>query len=449
MKRQRRAPSLHFGVSAGTVFMLLVTAVVLGLSGALLPKLLGKADLNMDISGSVETLNLTHSLNVLTLSDIPIANATPVPEATSVPEAEALMTVPAATATPVPGGAFTLTIGGSVNIDEGVRKSAYYSDSKKYDFTEIMMLLQDEMDSDLTMLTLENVTYDRAKVSSVNVPSAVMDMLADAGVDLLALGYPKALDEGSDGLKATISAARERRMTTLGAYESEKDANELRLFTVNNVNIAFLHFTSEISSTGKKAMRADGNDYALPTTLVNGTPDAMLSQVRAARSNGADIVIVSLNWGAVSASKPTTAQRELAQQLTDAGADIIVGAGSRVVQPIDWLTSKDADGSIRHTLCAWSLGSLINESRKDGNVLGMLLQLHISFDGYQVSFEKVCYTPTYVWKYKQDGMYHYRITVSDQEPPDGMSEEQAGYMEKALRNLQKYLGDSPVTIRSR
>ena len=77
----------------------------------------------------------------------------------------------------------------------------------------------------------------------------------------------------------------------------------------------------------------------------------------------------------------------------------------------------------------------------------MLLQLQIAFDGSTISFEKVCYTPTYIWRFKQDGQYQYRIAVSDQLPPDGMSDDQAGYMEKALRNIQKYLDDSPVTLR--
>ena len=77
------------------------------------------------------------------------------------------------------------------------------------------------------------------------------------------------------------------------------------------------------------------------------------------------------------------------------------------------------------------------------------LQLEIDFDGKNLSFKKVCYTPTYVWRYKQDGQYHYRIAVSDQAPPDGMSTDQAGYMEKAYRNIQKYLADSPVTLRTR
>lgn len=443
---------VHRGVSFGTVFMLAVTVVVIGLSSAILPRLLGKANVDVDVTGVFAALALDDTLPALALSDIPISDANVVPESTPDPqELEAAFTpAPTAvpTATPFPGASVTLTFGGSVNIDDDIRKSAYYSDSRKYDFTEIMTLLEDEMTSDLTMLTLENVTDDASKVSAVNAPSVVFDMLAEAGVDVVALGYPKAYDKGMAGLQATIEAAKKRGLASLGTYANEKDAEALCMFTVNGVKLAFLHFTESVSTAGKKAMNNDNASYALATTLVNGAEVAMLNEIRRADEE-ADIVIVSLNWGAVSSAKPTKAQQTLAQQIAEAGADVIVGAGSRVVQPVNWLTSKDTDGSIRQTLCAWSLGSILNESRKDGNVLGILLQLQIYFDGDSVSFEKVCYTPTYIWRYKQDGQYQYRIAVSDQLPPDGMGDDQAGYMEKALRNLQKYLGDSPVTLRTK
>ncbi len=438
------------GVSFGTILMLAVTVIVVGLSAAILPRLLGTADFAVTVSGGVSALTLDDSLTALSLNEIPIGVVETTPEPTIVPEE--LPPVPVTTAAPTAAprsGKVTLTFGGSVNIDEAIRKSAYYSDSKKYDFTEIMMLLRDEMQSDLTMLTLENVTDDSKKVSAVNAPSAVMDMLADAGVDILALGYPKAYDLGKDSLLATIEQAQKRDMTTLGAYASQDDADNLRMFTVDGIRIAFLHYTDTLSSTGRKALAADRAEYALPTTKVDDTYSAMLAEIRSARTAGADIVVVSLNWGKTSASKPTSAQTVLAQQIADAGADVIIGAGSRVVQPVAWLTSKTTDGSIRHTLCAWSLGSLLNESRKDGNVAGMLLQLQITVNGAGLSFEKVSYIPTYIWRYKQDGQYYYRIAVSDQPAPDGMGDEQTGYMEKALRNVQKYLGDSPVTLRVR
>ncbi|MBR6668567.1 MAG: CapA family protein [Clostridia bacterium] len=450
MKKPHSSDFTQRGISFGTIFMACVTVVVVGMATVIFPQLLGSADLNIDVGTVFSALILDGAMPTLALSDIPITDATPVPESSaSVQQQVTPSPTPQPTPVPVKGGTVTLTIGGSVNIDDAIRKSAYYSDSGKYDFIEIMMLLEPEMQSDLTLVTLENIAFDGQKVSAVNAPSAVMDMLWEAGVDIVALGYPKACDLGLDGVLATIEAVQSRGMSTLGLYGNQVDRDSIRMFTVNNVDIAFLHYTETVSNVGKKAIRNDGMDYALPMTLVNGSPEMMLYDIRRAREQGADIIVVSVNWGTVSASKPTASQKELAQQMADAGADIIVGAGSRVVQPITWLTSKDGNGNIRHTLCAWSLGSLINESRKDGNVPGMLLQLQISFDGDTVSFEKVCYTPTYIWRYKQDGQYYYRIAVSDQPAPDGMGDDQAEYMAKALRNLQKYLGDSPVTLRER
>lgn len=440
------------GVSFGTIFMLVVTLAVTGLSAATLPRLLGTADFDMNVSGDVHALSLDGAIPALNLTDIPISDATEPPQESAEPtEIPAVTAAPTAgpTSTPVPGGTVTLTLGGSINIDDAIRQSAYYSDSGKYDFTELMVLLKEEMHSDLTLVTLENITYDDAKVSAVNAPSAVMDMLSASGVDIVALGHSKAMDKGMEGLRATIEEAQARGLVTLGAYANQADADETRLFMVDNVSIAFLHYTESITNTGKTAIKNSGADYALPTIKLNGAVEAMLADVREAKQAGADVVIVSLNWGKVSASKPTAEQKTIAQQLADAGADIIVGAGSRVVQPVNWLTSKDVNGTTRHVLCAWSLGSLVNESRKDGNVAGMLLQLQIHHDNNSLSFQKVCYTPTYIWRYKQDSQYYYRIAVSDQPAPDGMSEDQIGYMDKALRNLQKYLGDSPVTLRTK
>ena len=441
----------HRGESFGTVFMLALTLMVLGTTVAIFPKLLGTANLHVDTSTVLSALTLHDGLPSLALSDIPISDATPIPETSPAPQQAEETIRPEATvaptSTPVPGGPVTLTLGGSVNVEDAIRKSAYYSDSGKYDFTDIMALLRDEMESDLTMLSLENITYDGAAVSALNAPSAVMDMLAGAGVDVVALGFPKALDKGLEGLQATVEVAGSKGLATLGAYANQADADQLRMFTLDNVGVAFLHYTDTVSAAGKKILVNNG--YALPMTHIDGIPDGMFADIRSARAAGADVVIVSLHWGKLSASKPTGAQKELAQLLADAGADIIVGTGSRVVQPLTWLTSRDSSGNIRQTLCAWSLGSILNESRKDGNVLGLLLQLQISFDGKSLSFEKACYTPTYIWRYKQDGQYHYRIVASDQTAPDGMSDDQIGYMEKALRNLQKYLGDSPVTLRTK
>ena len=91
---------------------------------------------------------------------------------------------------------------------------------------------------------------------------------------------------------------------------------------------------------------------------------------------------------------------------------------------------------------------LVKLSRNSRKMLKkLLLQLQISWDGQNISFGQVSYTPTYIWRQKVDGAYQYRVVASDQSAPNGMSEEQQGYMAKALRTIQNALADSPITIR--
>ena len=85
---------------------------------------------------------------------------------------------PAATAAPataVPeeetkGKSFTLTVAGTVALEGEVRKNSYYSDSKQYDYYDIMMLLKKELQSDLNIVFLENLISEDAKANDVTAP---------------------------------------------------------------------------------------------------------------------------------------------------------------------------------------------------------------------------------------------------------------------------------------
>ena len=58
--------------------------------------------------------------------------------------------------------------------------------------------------------------------------------------------------------------------------------------------------------------------------------DRLLEEVRRARAE-ADTVVVHLHWGEERNPCPLPRQRELAQQLVDAGADVVVGAHAHVL----------------------------------------------------------------------------------------------------------------------
>ena len=100
-------------------------------------------------------------------------------------------------------------------------------------------------------------------------------------------------------------------------------------------------------------------------------------------------------------------------------------------------------------LCAWSLGTLMSDDRSAANRIGGFL-LHLTFErnpADTVEITRVTYTPTYVWKYRQDNQYYYKCLAADRTPPDGMDNEQMGVMNRSLEAVQKALEDSPAVLR--
>ena len=455
------------GVSIGTIVMTAITClVVLGMA-LVLPKLSGNTKVTIDTDKVLQALSLDGTLPELSLSDIPIISVTKdetatvqptlAPVATVAPVASSTATaVPTATptvqptATPVPGGRFTATFGGSIIVNTELRQDHYYSESKKYDFSDVLSLIRNELTADFSLVTLENIIYPEAKLSDTVTPEDVLPMLSGVGIDAVALGYKHAYDQGMAGLTSTVKAAQSSGMTVLGAYADESSrAAQQHIIELGGLKVAVLHYTDVLSDKGKKAMKKDGLTYAMPLDAVSDGAGEILADVAAVRQQGAQVVVVSLSWSAASGkTAPTKKQIAFAQQLADSGVDVIIGAGSRVVQPVTWLTGNLADGTTKQTLCAYSLGSLVNGSRTNANVAGMLLHLDISYDGQKVTFNKVSYTPTYIWRFKQDGRYYYRVVASDLPAPDGMAESQIESKDRAYKNVQKYLGEeTPLVLR--
>ena len=436
MKNRRR----RRGISFGTCLMVLITLCVSLGFGTVLPRLQAGTTISPEAAAAFGALNLA-DIPKLALSEIPIQDttvrATAVPIVTPAPTlAPDLM--PETTPEPV-SSTCTLTLGGSVMIETNVRRSGYYDDAETWDFTDIMTLLAPSLQADVTVVSLENLIYADAKKSDTVTAEEVVSMLTSAGVDAVALGFPKVYDQGIAGLSSTVNALHGKGLAVIGARTQEDD-EPFVMINRNGVKIALLHYTDTVSSTGAKKLKNEKADFAVPMAKA----ETIAEDVAAARAAGAHAVIVSVNWGADDKSAPTKAQKELAQKIADAGADVILGTGTKVVQPAVWLDGENGN----RTLCAYSMGALICDGRSNGNVAGMLMHLRLAVDADGVlTFEKTTYTPTYVWRYQQDGDYYYRIVPSNNAtPPDGMAEDQIKSMTRALQTIETALGeDSPLS----
>lgn len=435
------------GFSAGTVLMLIATGVILCVSIYMISRF--SSGQHVDISTlTMQVFALNESGSPDMVEDIPVhsdssesvtvtengkkVNETPTitAEETHAPQKNEIRT-------------FTITAGGTVALETNSRKSGYSNDSKKYDFTNLMNLLSPYITADINTVFLENLLMDDEKVSKTIVPTCAADMLKTAGFDTVAAGFAKAWEKKEDGVNQTRVALRSAGLSTLGIFNDANDAAP-EIMNINGIRVALVQYTDTVAVNTRKNMIQNGNSRMVPDT----DQAEILEDLRYARDQ-ADVVVVLIQWGKTNAKSPSKTETELAQYFANAGADIIIGSGIRSVQRMEYLTGTREDGSEHQVFCAYSLGALLSDDRASAAKIGScLLNLRITCDEKgNINVAEATYTPTYIWKYKQDSMYYYRVLAADADVPDGMDNDQIKVMQKALNSVRKALEGSPVTER--
>ena len=435
MRRQRRRTS---GLSLGTVMALTLTGLVIAGCVLLLPRLIGNIELRVDSA----------QVGVAIQSVLKEAVARPAGQTAEAPNATPATAPPIGTATvsPTPTQApvrtLTLTAAGSISVDTQIQKAA--TGAEGYAFGPVFAYLLEGFQSQINLATLENLTVVSEKLTDVNMPSDALSAIRQSGVDVLCMGFYGALNSGVQGLSATLDAIRGYGMTPYGVYPTAESRNHVTTLQTPDLTVAFLSFQSELSAAGnKKTTREEQAFVIAPLTL-----PSIAEQITAARAAGAQVVVVSLCWGKTGASTPTGTQKELAQGIADAGADIILGTHSGVLLPVEMLTGHRANGTLHQTLCAYSLGNLLESDRAERDAIsGALLHIRMSYDitADQLAFDSLTYTPTYVWRGKIDGKTSYRVLRSNVEAPDFVDREQQKVMERCLKLVRDALADSPVS----
>ena len=327
-KRRRR------GVSLGTIFMLLLTAAVV-IGCVLFFTLLIGDDLH------ARTEALIHSLADQSLFEAAPAvyrelEATPAYldlEDTPVP------TAPPATPTPVPAPAtITIAAAGAVYAPKSVRESAL--SGRRYDFDAVFAGLGDTLsDADLAIATLETTTAGRDKgFDNYNTAPEILDALRASGVDLLALATERMLDKGYEGLELTISELTARGLAHAGVRR-DGNASPVTMIPIGGIQVAVLAYTYGLSSEG---MKKTADDQRAVAALMD--QQQMLADIRGARVEGADVVIVLPHWGTKNIAETPVNVRRLAAELAQAGADIILGTPPNVPQGTERIRTTRADG---------------------------------------------------------------------------------------------------------
>ncbi len=248
-------------------------------------------------------------------------------------------------------GAVTLIAGGDVVIHRRVAASAAaHRDDGGYAW--VLGPLRDELPAAaLAFANLETPLTERFRRPANGTPPllgadpSLAAGLAAAGFDLVSVANNHALDQTAAGLAETLAALAAAGLSAAGGGPSPADAARPAVLLRDGLRVALVAFTDRVNA----GPGSRGASVAL-------SPDGarVAAALRAARAV-ADVVALSIHWSRDFTYAPTAAQRRLARRWILAGADVILGTGPHVLQPVERLASPRGEAVV-----AWSLGNLVS-----------------------------------------------------------------------------------------
>ena len=218
-----------------------------------------------------------------------------------------------------------------------------------------------------------------------NSPTEVGDAIAAAGFNVVLHSSNHTADMGLEGLVNCASFWENYpEILTVGISKEPTPEPEIPILTIKNVTFAILNYTygpnMEVFPEGLDLHMNflcdfDENTNRLDFTTIN---PKVLADIQKAESL-ADIVIVCPHWGTEYTTTPSGYQEKWALQMTQAGADLIIGTHPHVVQPVEWIEAENGN----RALCFYSLGNYVSTQKQSICMLEALawVTFHVTEDG--------------------------------------------------------------------
>lgn len=277
-----------------------------------------------------------------------------------------------------------LTILGDIFCTTDQISDSYDATNYRYDFRKMFQNIESVVkQADLAIGTVEtNFTkQDYTSGTKYNSPTEFADALADMGLDVVNIGTEHANDYGTEGLTETKEYWKNKGVTVVGDTLEE---NNVRIYQVKEFKIAFLSYIqSGLITSGQENVSVYQRETAK-------------EEITYAKQN-ADFVIVWMHWSSINQSFASTNETELADELVELGADMIIGNHSNYVQQME--VKKNSEG--KNVFVAYSLGNYLLNTNDTHTQVELILKVELrkSKEDGKVYLQQVDYVPIYAMDY--------------------------------------------------
>jgi len=203
-------------------------------------------------------------------------------------------------------------------------------------------------------------------------PPETAQALALAGFDVLSLANNHAMDYGASGLSDTRNNLNQYGIASVGAGANATEAHKPVILERNGLRLAFLAYAD---------VPVENDGFDARTWIASDTQPGLawadLNQITtgvASVRNEADVVIVLLHSGYELNSAVSTNQRAEAHAAIDAGAALVIGSHSHILQPIE---------TYHGGLIAYSLGNFVFDDYLGIVNATIILRVVLTSTGFQ------------------------------------------------------------------
>ncbi len=255
------------------------------------------------------------------------------------------------------------------------------TDDGSYDFSYAYDGVKDIISlADIAFLNQETIMDSDSEPSSYplfNSPTALLDEMISVGFDVYNQSTNHVMDKGLSGALNDLDLFSSKNNILLtGLYETREDMLKPQTKNVNGITFSFVGFTEFLNGLSVPSDSDLGLLYLTDSRYTDAELDATMKQMINNAKNASDIVCVSMHWETEDITEPDESQREIMDKLLEYGADIIIGTGPHVLQPMEYKQNGDGENA----LVIWSLGNFISCQDKKNNMLGGIADITVAKD---------------------------------------------------------------------
>lgn len=304
--------------------------------------------------------------------------------------------IPTPTPTPIPFEEYDIKLMavGDNLLHLGIVNSGKQSDGTlNYDF--LFEPISDYLDkSDISIINQETIMAGNEKGFSgfpyFNSPIEVADAIDKAGFNVVLQSSNHTIDQGLDGLLSVCDLwATHPNVLMVGIHKDVENARDIPIMEIEGIKFAILNYTygpnlGAVPGNVKGHLNVlckikDGSKTnELDLTALN--PE-VIEDIQKAKEM-ADIVVVCPHWGTEYATQPSSYQKKFAMQMTEAGADVIIGAHPHAPEPVELIQADNGN----KCLCYYSLGNYVSTGQQGQSMLEGLawVSFHVTEDNVYV-----------------------------------------------------------------